>query len=26
VRNAAMYRMIYAEENKTSAAIFTPSR
>jgi soluble lytic murein transglycosylase len=26
VRNAAMYRMIYAEENKTSAAIFTHNR
>ena len=26
VRNAAMYRMIYAQENKTSAAIFTHSR
>jgi len=26
VRNAAMYRMIYAQENKTSAAIFTHNR
>jgi soluble lytic murein transglycosylase len=26
VRNAAMYRMIYAEENKTSAAILSHSR